>query len=294
MNTDDLVRSGLHDLADEAIYSPDLYRVVVQRGRRRQTVRRATAASGAILTVAAVAGVGVVVADNTGGGSSQKVVPADDQDQAAPQPWWQTWTTDRYDGGIDQAFLTAARPIYDPASTPEDISVYAAGTTPDGSQWVMFTDPHDGHVMQWVQGWDDAPDFGESTGPATPDITWTSWTTPTLAAHNSINDTQQWLIVVGRPGTTEIDYSPDGTSWQPMDVENGIAVMKITTSTGFPPADSQVRLSDADGVYATGAPAGSGVDPNPTDSPTPSGLSTPSASETPSSLSTPTPTPTNS
>jgi hypothetical protein len=37
--------------------------------------------------------------------------------------------------------------------------------------------------------------------------------------------------------------------------------MKLTTATGFPPAAAKVRMADAKGVYATGVPAGAGVDP---------------------------------
>ncbi|MGN6474118.1 MAG: hypothetical protein ACTHK4_10805, partial [Mycobacteriales bacterium] len=231
------------------------------------------------------AGVGVVVADNTGGGGHHKVGVATQpsgQQQVIADPWWDTWTTDRYNGGVSQAFLSNARPTYNVADGPVKITVYAAGTTADGTQWVMFTDSHDGHVMEWLQGRDDQPDYGESSGTVTPDITWTSWSIPTRASQAGAADIQQWLIVVGKPGTTAIDYSSDGTNWEPMRLEHGIAVMKITTATGFPPATAKVRLSDASGVYATGSPAGAGANA-PSDSPSPGpGDATPTATASPS------------
>jgi hypothetical protein len=146
----------------------------------------------------------------------------------------------------------------------------------------MFTDPRNGHVMQWLEGRNNAPNYGENSGQVTPDVTWTSWTVPTQASQaDSQAKLEEWLIVVGRPGTTTIDYSPDGSTWQPIDVQNGIGVMKVTTDTGFPPATAKVRLSDASGVYATGTPAGAGAN-QPSTPPSPTGDPTATASPSPS------------
>jgi hypothetical protein len=284
MNVDDILRSGLHDLAEEATEVSDLHRVAVQRGRHRRSVRRAAAAGGAVLSVAALAGAAVVIANNTGGGSSAVITPLA-SDTSAAAPWWQTWTIGRHNGPLDPQFLAAAAPTYDGDTAPEPIDAYAGGTMPDGTQWVMFTDPHDGHVMQWLQGWNGAPDFGESTQTVTPDVTWTSWAIGTLAAHNNYLNDGRWVIVVGRPGTTSIDYSPDGSAWQPMTVEDGIGYLK--TEDGFPPATAEVRLSDANGIYATGTPTGAGAGADQTDA---SDSPTATASATPSTTPTPTPT----
>lgn len=291
MTIEDRLRNGLHDAADGVAPIPDLPDAAIQRGRRRRTVRRVTTAGGVVLSVAAIGTTGAVVANNTGGGSSHKLGVGSHNvgtQHVVADPWWDTWTTDRYYGRVDPAFLAAARPIYDRAAGPEKISVYAAGTNPDGLQWVMFTDPHDGYVMQWLEGHNNAPSYGESSGQVTPDLTWTSWTVPTEATQsNGAATVEEWLIVVGRPGTTTIDYSPDGTTWQPIDVEHGIGVMKVATHTGFPPASAKVRLSDAGGVYATGTPAGAGADANPSDSPPPgTGDATPTPTPSVSPVST--------
>ncbi|HWA66201.1 MAG TPA: hypothetical protein VG899_07515 [Mycobacteriales bacterium] len=291
MNVDDLLRSGLRDLADEAGEFPDLHHVVVQRGRRRRTVRRATAAGGAVLTVAAVAGIGVVVAGDTGGGSSAVVTPLAG-DSTAAAPWWQTWQADRHDGPVDQTFLDAANHSYEATSGGGPIDVYATGTTPDGTDWVMFTDSTQPDVVQWLQGWDGAPDFGTSTGDVVPAMTWSSFATPTRAGHDMVGgDVPHWLVVVGRPGTTEIDYSPDGTSWTALPLQDGVGVIKI--ADGYPPATALVRLSDATGVYATGTPDGSGAAEPDGDNSAPAGSATPTATPTtPATAATGAPTPT--
>ena len=280
MNVDDLIRAGLHDIAEEVTPYPGLYADAVRRGRRHRAVRRTATASSAVLAVAAIAAGAVQLSGSDG---TQTVSPSDSAQQVVTSPWWQTWTPNRLDGGLSQAFLTAARPTYDVNAGPEPITVYAGGTLPDGTQWVMFTDPTNRHVMQWLQGWDDNPNFGESTQTVTPDVSWTSWAIGTRAAHNdSLND-GRWLIVVGRPGTTSIDYSPDGTTWQPMTVDNGIGHLKI--EGGFPPAAALVRLSDASGVYATGTPESAGAgQPDPSASPT-SGGDAPTPTATPTAVS---------
>ena len=272
MNVEDLVRNGMREAADEVTPITGLHDAAVLRGRRRRAARRVATAGGVALSIVAITATGVLVADNTGG-SGHQVQPAGHRPSTQhliADPWWDTWTTDRYYGHVDAAFLTAARPTYNEKAGPDKVTVYAAGTNPDGMQWVMFTDPRNGHVMQWLEGHNNAPNYGESSGQVTPDATWTSWTVPTEASQaGSGTKVEEWLIVVGRPGTTGIDYSPDGTTWQALTVDNGIAVMKVTTSTGFPPATAKVRMTDANGVYATGTPAGAGANANPSDSPSP-------------------------
>jgi hypothetical protein len=271
MNVEDIVRSGLNEVAGEAAPIPDLYSSAFRRGRRRRMTRRIATAGGVSLTVAAIVGAGAIMANGTGGSGSHKLHPLGQGagvQHVVADPWWDTWTTDRYYGGITPAYLAAARPTYDVAAGPEKIDVYAAGTTPDGTQWAMFTDQSTPHVMQWLQGWDNNPDFGESSGQVTPDATWTSWTIPTRASHDGSPNLEEWLIVVGRPGTTGIDYSADGVTWHPMDLQHGIGLKKLTTPTGFPPAAAKVRLTDASGVYATGAPASAGANADPADSQT--------------------------
>lgn len=287
MNVHEIVRSALHDAADQVAPIPDLPAVAIERGRRRRAARRVATAGGLVLSVAVIASAGVVVAGHTGGHGAT-IRPAgqgDGAQQVIADPWWDTWTTNRYDGHVDPAFLQAIRPTYDTGAGPGKITVYAAGTTADGNQWAMSTDPTEGHRIEWWQGRDNKPLVGDVPDEINPDLTWTSWSMPTQSAENGTSGNQQWLIVVGRPGTTEIDYSPDGATWRPLETRNGIAVTYF--AHGFPPATARVRLSDAAGVYATGTPTGAGAGESPSASSTPASSSTPTPTATPSSITAP-------
>jgi hypothetical protein len=268
VNVEELLRNSLHSEAGNAAPIADLLDTSIEQGRRKQRVRRTATVFGTVAAMGIV-GAGAVVVGNVGPSSTQTVTPSSGSDPTASEPvtpWWQTWSTDRHNGPVDATFLANARPTYDDETSPEDINVWASGTAPDGTDWVMFTSHSTGHEIEWLQGWDGSPDYGESTQTTTPGITWTSFSTPTRAAHDSGVGVQQWLIIVGRPGTTGIDYSPDGQTWRPLDVRDGIAVYKVPS--GFPPAAAQVRLSDGSSVYATGAPDGAGVGDNSDASPT--------------------------
>jgi hypothetical protein len=275
VNVDELLRSSLHSGAESTMPIDDLLGTTIARGRRRQRVRRAAAVGGSVMTVAALTGGAVAVA-SLGPDQTQSVTPGATAPSDTTTPWWQTWTTGRHNGPVNDTFLKAARPIYDPANPPEDITVWATGSMPDGTDWVMYTSPHSGNEIQWLQGWNGSPDYGESPNVETPDITWTSFESPTLAAHDDYTLEQQWLIVVGRPGTTTISYAANGTDFTPMDVHDGIGVLKIN---GYVPTQAKVQLSDASGVYATGTPYGAGPDPqaSPSGSPTATAASSPGA-----------------
>jgi hypothetical protein len=280
MNVEDLVRNGMREAADEVTPITGLHDAAVLRGRRRRAARRVATAGGVALSIAAITATGVFVADNTGG-SGHHVQPAGhgpSTQHLVADPWWDTWTTDRYYGRVDPAFLSAARPTYDTSKGQVDITVYAAGTTTDGSEWAMYTDPTEGHKIEWLMGRNNRPVEGEVPAGVDPGMTWTSWSFPTQSAEDGRSGNQQWMIVVGRPGTTEIDYSIDGSTWQPMEARNGIAVKFLPN--GFPPDSARVRLSDTSGVYAVGKPegAGAGDDASPSASPTPGpGEATPTA-----------------
>ncbi|HWC36452.1 MAG TPA: hypothetical protein VG650_16720 [Mycobacteriales bacterium] len=287
MNIEDIVRSGLHDAADQVAPIPDLHATALQRGRRRRTTRRIATAGCVVVSVSAIIATGVAVSNGTGGGRHHNLHVAgqgDGTQQVVADPWWDTWSTDRYDGHVDPAFLQAIRPTYDTSKGPEKITVYAAGTTSDGNQWAMTTDPTEGHRIEWWQGRNNRPLVGEVPPEVDAGQTWTSWSMPTESAENGSSGNQQWLIVVGRPGTTDIDFSPDGATWRPLETHNGIAVTFF--ADGFPPASARVRLSDASGVYATGKPAGAGAGESPSASPLPGGSSTSSPTPTaaPSSI----------
>ena len=185
-------------------------------------------------------------------GGKTAVVRAATHPSSGPQPgaspWWQTWPTDRvYGGKPSEGFLSAAE-SGDPAT------LYASGTMTDGTDFVVAYNPKvdSDHVPDYVQGWNNTTDFGQAVaeGPtAGADAQYLTVESPTLKAHQQVNDASQWLIIVARPGTTDASYSADGTSWQPMDVEHGIAVLQLPA---IAPQTSQVRLSDDTGQYVSG------------------------------------------
>lgn len=276
MNVEELLRNSLHNEAGTAAPIDNLLDTSVTKGQRKQRLRRTAAVFGTVGAMGIV-GAGAVVIANAGPNNSQvvKTMPGNDPTSSEPvTPWWDTWTTDRHDGPIDQTFLTNAQPQYDGESTPEAIKVWATGSEPDGTDWVLFTSKTTGHQLQALQGWNGIQDYGQGLD-SKQDMTWTSFASPTLASHNDYKLDEQWLIVVGRPGTTGISYAADGTNFTPIDVHDGIGVVKLPNGI---PATSQVQLSDANGVYATGTPYGAGLDA--TTSPTPgdgAGSATPSA-----------------
>jgi hypothetical protein len=267
MNVEELLRTSLHDEAQRVDPITDLLSSSVALGRRKQRVRRASLVSGSAVALAAVVGGGIAVA-NLSPDDRASVTPGTTGGSPSGSdatPWWDTWPGTRHYGPIDKPFVASARPQYDGEQQPEQIDVWATGTMPDGTDWVMFTSPTTGHALQRVQGWNGEKDYADGQDVATPDMTWTSWTSPTLAAHNDYRTEQEWLIVVGRPGTTAISYAADGTTFTAMDVRDGIGVMKID---GYIPQTAKVQLADASGVYATGTPYGAGPDPLASPSPT--------------------------
>jgi len=238
-------------------------------GRRLRQRRRVGMASVAVASVGVIVGGSLAVSDAVGNHNhtSQKViVPAAGGSPKAhakvraesrakahagadATPWWQSWPTDRvYRDKPGAAYLT------DPATS----TVYASGSLPDGTDFIVDydsqTDQH--HVPDFTQGWNGVPDFGEAVGEgptAGPDAEFLSLESPTLATGGpgaaADSATSQWLVVVGRPGTTTASYSADGVTWQPMDVQHGIAVVKLPA---LAPTTAQLELSDANGQYVDG------------------------------------------
>lgn len=254
MNLEDTLRSSLHNDADQVAVIPDLLETTIARGTRKQRVRRGAAVVGAVTAIGVVSAGAVIVADR-GPSGTQTVKPAAGGPSAGlpAVPWWDTWTPNRHNGPVNQTFLTNVRPTYGTETQPENIKVWATGSFADGTDYAMFTSPTTGHQIEWFQGWNGTPDFGESTQTTTPGISWSSFATPTLAAHNNYQLHQEWLIVVGGPGTTGIEYARDGSDFAPMTMQDGIGVLKID---GYIPLSAKVELSDANGVYASGTPSG--------------------------------------
>jgi hypothetical protein len=250
MNIEELVQASLDDVAAQTAPIDDLVPTVLHHGHRRRRVRRTASVAMSVVGVGTVIGAAVVAANHTGHPAPRVAHQATEPTAPPTTPWWESWPAGRQYGPLDKHFVDAA--------TPNDSKVYASGTMPDGTDFAVYLDSRTGHTPQWIQGWNGAPDFGDSST-AGPSATWMTWTTPDLATHESADGStnRQWLIVVGRPGTTSIDYSANGTTWQPMNLEQGIGVIHLLD--GFPPASAQVRLADDSGVYATGTPAGAGA-----------------------------------
>jgi hypothetical protein len=286
MDIGDLLRNQLHDEANAVAPIDGLLEASTQLGRRKQRGRRLAVVGSSVAAAAIVVGGSLVIGSSGGGTHTLKITPeatgAGHHAKAAADvtPWWQTWTKDRHFGPVNQTFLTNARPTYDTAKGPEPITVWASGSEADGTDWVMFTDPHDGHQIQYYQGWNGSPDFGESPQVEQPDITWQSFTSPTLDSHNYASNTSQFMIIVGKPGTTSIKFAPDGTTFVDEPVQDGISVVKLPD---FPAKTAKVQLATADGVYATSTPdgAGAGTTADEQTSPSPGGgTSVPTASPT--------------
>jgi hypothetical protein len=262
---DQLLRDVLSTDAQTQAHPSELTARSMVMGRRLRQRRRVGMASVAIASVGVIVGGSLAVSDAVGNHdhTSQKViVPAaggSPKAHAKPRartragadstPWWQSWPTDRvYGDRPGAAYLT------DPGTS----TVYASGTLPDGTDFIVEydskTDQH--HVPDFTQGWNGVPDFGEAVGEgptAGPDAEFLSLESPTLATGgpgaSAGSATSQWLVVVGRQGTTAASYSADGVTWQPMDVQNGIAVLKLPA---LAPTTAELELSDASGQYVDG------------------------------------------
>jgi hypothetical protein len=245
---DELIRTALQSTADEQGQPADLAANSMQAGRQIRRRRRMTVSVAAVASVVVLVGGSVAIADSIGHDRKvQTISPL-----AQPPTPWQSWTPDRVFGAKpDDAFINAA--------TQGPAAILASGTMSDNTNFVAYVDQHDsgpaageGSVPNFVQGWNNVDDFGEgaSEGPkAGPDASYLALQSPTLQAHQASDVSSQWLIVVGEPGTTAASYSADGTTWQPMQVQDGIAVLELP---GIAPRGAQLRLSDASGQYATG------------------------------------------
>lgn len=288
MNVEDLLRSELHSDAASVAPIDNLLEVSTQRGRRKQLRRRTAVAGTGVAAAAIVVAGSLAIAGSGNAGPQQQVNAAHGRStpktatKSAVTPWWTTWSKGRSFGPVDAQFLTAADPVFDTAKGPAPWTVWASGSESDGTDWAVYTTPSEHHAVNFIQGWNGQPDFGDSPQVNQPGLTWMSFESPTLANHNSTgNIWSQYLIIVGKPGTTSIKYAADGVAFKTEPVHDGITVIKLGN---FPPADAQVQLATKAGVYATGTPEGAGVNADPTSSTTPDpgrGTSVPTA--TPSS-----------
>lgn len=256
---DELVRETLTSDAATHHAPADLAPRSMAAGRWLRRRRQAGVAAVSLVSVAGVVVGSLALSGALGGGDKAIVTPAhhgpgkhqsvthhgSSATDSSTGPWWSDWKTDRvYGDKPAQAFFDAVAP-------GDTITVYASGTTSDGTDFAMYVDKSTGDPRSqiWQQGWNDQPDFGQPGASPVPDAGYSAFESPTLATHEKTNGTAQWLIVVGNPDTTNVAYSPDGTQWQPMDVENGIAVLKLPSAA---PAGAQIRLASDTSRYYDG------------------------------------------
>lgn len=253
MPVEDLLRDLFTREADRQPYPAGLYQRAVADGIGLRRRRRAGQIAGSlILAGAAVTAVilapGWVVGGHRAHGPATPQAPlsgtASPSSSSSPTAaWWQTWPTGRSYGTPPSSAFVAA---LDPGAA---VQVYADGTLPDGEEFAMYLDPATGHAVQYAQGWGNSPDYATGQTSADPQMNdYVIQLASTAAARGSGHDNSTWAIVIGRPGTTAIDYSIDGGAWQPMRVSNGIGV--LARASGQPSRMVALRLIDASGQYA--------------------------------------------
>jgi len=256
---DELVRETLTADAETHHATGDLAARSIATGRRIRRRRQAGIATVSLASVAMIVGGSLAIAGVTGhdsrntdsisvghhGGGKPN---GGTVSKPAAKPWWKSWSTDRaYGDPPSPAFVTAA-------TSGGPATVYASGTMPDGTEFVAYTvngDRH--HVAEYTQGWNNSPDFGQAAGEgptAGATAQYLTVESPTaVSGGESGHGTSQWLIVVGRPGTTRASYSADGKTWQATDVQDGIAVLRLPSQA---PPTAQIKLGDDIGEYVVG------------------------------------------
>jgi hypothetical protein len=243
---DELIRDVLSEEAEAQPEPTDLAARSMRQGRQIRRRRQVGFSAAAAASVVAIVGGSIAIADSVAGHPARTQTVISAAGQPGSGPWWQTWKTDRVYGAKPGApfFATLAR---------GDSVTYASGTTPDGSDFALYLDANDGepHAANWSQGWNDAADFGTSSQKDAPDADYLAFESPTseTAGPDSDGAHTQWLIVAAAPGTTSASYSADGTTWTSMDVQDGIAVLKLP---GIAPHSAHIRLTDASGQYEDG------------------------------------------
>jgi hypothetical protein len=253
MPVEDLLRDFFTREADRQPSPAGLYQRAVADGMRLRRRRRAGQLAGSVILAGAAASA-VILAPAWGAGSQRAHAPANPhvplQGTASPSsssspaapPWWQTWPAGRsYGTPPSSVFLAALAP-------GAHVQVYADGTLPDGEEFAMYLVPATGHAVQYSQGWGNSPDYGTGESSADPQMNDYIIQLASTAAARSETNNSTWAIVIGRPGTTAINYSVSGGPWQPMHISNGIGV--LARASGQPAGIVVLRFVDASGQYA--------------------------------------------
>lgn len=237
---DDQLRQTLQRHADDVRAAPDLLTNVESTARRVHRTRVALATTGG-LAVVAVAVVGTLALT----GSSEDTlrispgVPGDETPTSTPTPSpvptataegrWLSWSFRSGDGA--QALDPSGRmhPLW-------------AGTLADGTTTVVIgQQPNDDgtiHSRAWV-----FPKGGDPTAYQLDGVTVDPEETHEVSF--VIGD-RPCLIVVGEPGTGQVDVSVDGTSYEPVDtVEGAATVCRMGPQDAAAPR--WIRVLDGDG-----------------------------------------------
>jgi hypothetical protein len=247
---DELIRTSLGSAAAEQGQPADLAERSMRLGRQIRRRRTVALSFVAATVVVVLVGGSVAIADSVS--HSRKVQTISTAAQPLPKPSiaaWRSWPTDRVFGAKPGAHFFEGLP------TP---TVYASGTLPDGMEFELFATGEGASLMPVSDnaGWHDSALFGDNPGDGSPlyrshapYFAMESMTFDTWDHGREDHGSSQWLIVIGQPGTTSASYSADGTTWQSMRVEDGIAVLKLPTGA---PRSAQIQLSEADGQYVDG------------------------------------------
>lgn len=245
---DELIRESLHTTADEQGQLADLSARSMSAGRQIRRRRKVGLSAVAVASAVAIVTGSLAIAGALPGQAGKAQTVFGPASQPGSGPWWQTWKADRVYG------QKPAAPFFATLAPGDTVTTYVSGTTPDGTEFALYLDAGIGepHVAQWAEGSNGNANFGDSSQKVAPDATYLAFESPTAdtVSREVTGARTQWLIVAGEPDTTSASYSADGTTWQSMDVQDGIAVLELP---GIAPRGAQLRLSDADGQYADGA-----------------------------------------
>jgi hypothetical protein len=245
MITEQELRTALTRDIGQVAVPADLVGGALQRGKRMRMRRRIAVSATATVSVLGISFGAVHIAG--GLRESDHVVVQPTHDGSSSAAWWETWAPNRQFGPpVSDGFLSRIRPQYDGETQPEHIRVWATATMPDSTNFVVYTDKQSPHTAQWISAYDEQPNFGEATDVR--DNAWLWVAAPTASSHAHNGDMSEWLVIVGRPDTKEVDYAPDGRTWISLTTENGIGTIRL--ASGLPSADAKVRLSDQTGIYA--------------------------------------------
>lgn len=228
------------DLAGQSILAGGALR------RRRHIAMGAVAA----VSCAALVASSLAIADEVGGDNGvQQIVPATGSNNRVPA--WSTWRPNRvYGERPSPGFLS---------HLPANETLLASGTIADGTEFWIASVRHSATPIDDTFGFGTEPVFGDEPGDGAPQYRRHApyFAIETMSAGTWDDGKEDgadgfWLIVVGQPDTITASYSADGHTWQPMDVQQGIAVVKVDRSTAGIPSDARLRLGDQEGTYVDG------------------------------------------